>query len=66
MSRLKCLIQEVHRRSLWQVPGIYVGGAWVAFQGIEALVSVLGLPIALVTASAPETASRALACARLV
>jgi hypothetical protein len=44
MSRLKRLIQEIHRRSLWQVLGIYVGGAWVALQGIEALVSVLGLP----------------------
>jgi hypothetical protein len=45
---------------------IYLVGAWVAFQGIEALVSGLGLPIVLVTASAPETTSRALACARLV
>ena len=44
MSRLKRLIQEIHRRSLWQVLGIYLVGAWVAFQGIEALVSVLGLP----------------------
>jgi hypothetical protein len=44
MSRLKSLIQEIHRRSLWQVLGIYLGGAWVALQGIEALVSVLGLP----------------------
>ena len=43
-SRLRSLIQEIHRRSLWQVLGIYLGGAWVAFQGIEALVSVLGLP----------------------
>ena len=66
MSRLKHLIQEIHRRSLWQVLGIYLGGAWVALQGIEALASVLGLPIVLVTASAPETASRAFACARLV
>ena len=44
MSRLKRLIQEIHRRSLWQVLGIYLFGAWVAFQGIEALVSGLGLP----------------------
>ncbi len=66
MSRLKRLIQDIHRRSLWQVLGIYLAGAWVALQGIEALVSVLGLPIALVTASAPETTSRALAFARLV
>ena len=44
MSRLKRLIQEIHRRSLWQVLGIYLVGAWVAFQGIEALASGLGLP----------------------
>ena len=66
MSRLRGLIQEIHRRSLWQVLGIYLVGAWVALQGIEALVSGLGLPIVLVTASAPETASRAFARARLV
>ena len=44
MSRLKRLIQEIHRRSLWQVLGIYLGGAWVVLQGIEALVSGLGPP----------------------
>ena len=44
MSRLKRLIQEIHRRSLWQVLGIYLGGAWITLQGIEALVSVLALP----------------------
>lgn len=66
MSRLKRLIQEIHRRSLWQLLGIYLVGAWVTLQGVEALVPVLGLPIGLVTASAPETASRAFACAGLV
>ncbi len=44
MSRLTELIHEIHRRSLWQVLGIYLVGAWVAFQGIESLVSGLGLP----------------------
>jgi len=44
VSRLKRLIQEIHRRSLWQVLGIYLVGAWVAFQGIEALLSRPGLP----------------------
>jgi hypothetical protein len=37
MSRLKRLIQEIHWLSLWQVLGIYLGGAWVALQGIDAL-----------------------------
>jgi TolB-like protein/DNA-binding winged helix-turn-helix (wHTH) protein len=44
VSRLTRLVNEIHRRSLWQVMGIYLVGAWVAFQGIEALVSGLGLP----------------------
>ena len=35
MSRLKRLIQEIHQRSLWQVLGIYLVGAWVALQGVE-------------------------------
>ena len=70
MSRLKRLIQEIHRRSLWQVLGIYLFGAWVAFQGIEALadglampewvpgfalvILILGLPIVLATAFVQE------------
>jgi hypothetical protein len=44
VSRLKRLIQEIHRRSLWQVLGIYLVGAWVTFQGIEAFAFGLGLP----------------------
>jgi hypothetical protein len=32
VSRLKRLIQEIHRRLLWQVLGIYLVGAWVALQ----------------------------------
>jgi TolB-like protein len=44
VSRLEDLIHEIHRRSLWQVLGIYLVGAFIAFQGVEALVSGLGLP----------------------
>ncbi len=44
MSRLADLIHEIHRRSLWQVLGIYLVGSWIAFQGVEAIVSGLGLP----------------------
>jgi TolB-like protein/Flp pilus assembly protein TadD len=70
VSRLKHLIHEIHRRSLWQVLGIYLVGAWVAFQGIEALadglampewvpgfavvVMIIGLPIVLATAFVQE------------
>ncbi len=44
MSRLKQLIHEVHRRSLWQVLGIYVAVSWVVFQVVQTLTEGLGLP----------------------
>jgi TolB-like protein len=44
MSRLKQLIHEVHRRSLWQVLGIYVIGGWIALQVVQTLTESLQLP----------------------
>ncbi len=44
MSGLKRLIQEIHRRSLWQVLGIYLLASWVVFQVIQTLTEGLGLP----------------------
>jgi tetratricopeptide (TPR) repeat protein len=44
MSRLKRLIHEIHRRSLWQVLGIYVVGAWIALQVADTVTAALGLP----------------------
>ena len=44
MPGFKNLIEEVHRRSLWQVTLIYVGGALVAYQAVQALTEGLGLP----------------------
>lgn len=44
MNRLKQLIREVHRRSLWQVLGIYVVGGWVVFEVVQTLTEGLGLP----------------------
>jgi len=44
MSRLKRFIVEIHHRSLWQVLLIYVGGALVAYQAVQALTEGLGLP----------------------
>ena len=41
---MKKLIQEVHRRSLWQVLGIYVVGSWIALQVVDVLVDNFGLP----------------------
>lgn len=44
MSRLKRIVVEIHRRSLWQVLGVYVGGSWVALQLADTLTASLGLP----------------------
>ncbi len=44
MSRLRRLIHEVHRRSLWQVLGIYVVGSWLVLQVVDTLAAALNLP----------------------
>ncbi len=44
MSGFTRLIVEVHRRSLWQVLGIYLVGGWIAFEVIQTLTEGLGLP----------------------
>ncbi len=44
MTLLKDLIHEAHRRSLWQVLGIYGVAAWVSYEVILGLVEGLGLP----------------------
>ncbi len=41
---MKKLIHEIHRRSLWQVLGIYLAGSWIAFQAVQTLTEGLGLP----------------------
>jgi TolB-like protein/Flp pilus assembly protein TadD len=41
---MKNLIREVHRRSLWQVLGIYLAGSWVALQVVEQLAEAASLP----------------------
>ena len=38
------LLKEIHRRSLWQVLGIYIVGGWVALQVVDTLASTIGLP----------------------
>jgi TolB-like protein len=43
-SALKNLIHEIHRRSLWQVVGIYLAGGWVALQVVEQLAEAAALP----------------------
>jgi TolB-like protein/Flp pilus assembly protein TadD len=44
MSGLKRLVVEVHRRSLWQIVGIYLGGAWLAYEIIQGITEGRGLP----------------------
>ena len=77
MSRLKRLILEIHRRSLWQVLLIYVGGAWVCYEIIDTITDrlalpewlpvlaiilfLIGLPVVLATAFIREEAGTAVA-----
>jgi eukaryotic-like serine/threonine-protein kinase len=44
MNRLKTLIQEIHRRSLWQVLGIFLAGSWGVIQVVDVLTERVGLP----------------------
>lgn len=44
MSRWKRLVLEIHRRSLWQVVVIYVGGAWACYEIIDTVTDRLALP----------------------
>jgi len=44
MSGLKRLINEMHRRSLWQVLLIYVGGAWACYELIDTITERFNLP----------------------
>jgi tetratricopeptide (TPR) repeat protein len=41
---MKNLVREIHRRSLWQVLGIYLAGSWVALQVVEQLAEAAALP----------------------
>jgi len=44
MRRLKDLIHEIHRRSLWQVLGIYAVASWAVLQVVDTLGGALNLP----------------------
>ncbi len=45
MNSFRRLIHEIHRRSLWQVLGIYLLGSWVALQVVDVLANNFGLPV---------------------
>ena len=44
MSQFKQLIHEIHRRSLWQVLGIYAASGWIVLGAVGTLAESLGLP----------------------
>lgn len=44
MHRIRRLIGEIHRRSLWQVLSVYLVGSWVALQVVESISESAGLP----------------------
>ncbi len=44
MERLRQLIHEIHRRSLWQVLGIYVVASWAVLGDVDTLGGAVGLP----------------------
>jgi hypothetical protein len=44
VRRIKRLVLEVHRRSLWQVLSLYLFGSWITMQVVQALTVSAGLP----------------------
>jgi eukaryotic-like serine/threonine-protein kinase len=43
-AHLKRLILEIHRRSLWQVLGIFLAASWGVLQVVEFITDTVGLP----------------------
>ena len=41
---LKRLVREIHRKSLWQVLGIYLVASWAVLSGVDTLGGALNLP----------------------
>lgn len=44
MDFLRRLVREAHRRSLWQVLGIYLVGSWIGYQVVLNVMQGFGLP----------------------
>ena len=44
MNTIKGLIHEIHRRSLWQVLGIFLAASWGVIQVVDVLTEAAGLP----------------------
>ncbi len=41
---MKRFLHEIHRRSLWQVLGVYIAASWVALQVVNEIGDAVGLP----------------------
>ena len=41
---MKSLVREIHRRSLWQVLGIYLAASWLVLQIVDVVGANFGLP----------------------
>ncbi len=44
MNDLKRIFHEIHGRSIWQILGFYLVGAWIALQVVDVLSNTVGLP----------------------
>jgi tetratricopeptide (TPR) repeat protein len=44
MSPIRKLLEEIHRRSIWQLLGLYVAGGWVLLEVVATFVEQLFLP----------------------
>src|SRR5687767_453984 len=44
MKAVKNIIAEAHRRSLWQVLGVYLALSWGVYQVVKELTQLFGLP----------------------
>ncbi len=44
MGSIRNLVRELHRRSVWQVLGVYLVGSWGALQVVDLLTDNYGLP----------------------
>ena len=38
------LVREIHRRSLWQVLGIYLAASWIVLQVVDVVGNNFGMP----------------------
>ena len=44
IHRFRKVLREIHRRSLWQVLGIYLAGSWGVLQAVDFMTGFAGLP----------------------